>query len=88
MREEYVLQLKGLRKNFATLEFAKQYKKWKSAEVALEFASKRMKHSTKHITAYHYLRNFDELNISAYINLTPSDIIRRANEQKRLFDFI
>lgn len=86
-REEFVLQLKGLRKNFATLEFAKQYKKWKSAEVALEFASKRMKHSTRHITAFHYLRNFEELDIEYYVNLSPADIIRKANEQKRIMDF-
>ncbi|MBI2101671.1 hypothetical protein HYT53_03585 [Candidatus Woesearchaeota archaeon] len=84
---EYVLQIKGLRKDFQTLEFAKQYKKWKSPDVAMEFTSKKMKHSSKHITAYHYLENFDTLGIDKFQTLTPQDIIRQAG-QSRLFDFI
>lgn len=62
LQTEYVLQLKGLRKTFQTLNFAQELKKWNNPDIALEFISKRMKHSSKHITAYHYIVNFDQLN--------------------------
>ncbi|GEM_PF-3849613 len=86
LQEEYFLQLKGLRKNYQTLDFAKQLKKWKSADVALEFTSKRMRHSSKRITAYHYLENFEDLDILKYQELTPAEIFKQA-QQTRLFDF-
>lgn len=81
-RKEYLIQLKGLRKDFQTLEFAKQLKKWKSSEVALEFTSKRMKHSSKKITAYHYIVNFDTLNINDFGGFTPSEILADVTQTK------
>ena len=65
LQTEYVLQLKGLRKTFQTLNFARELKKWNNPDIALEFTSKRMKHSSKHITAYHYIVNFDQINTNA-----------------------
>jgi len=65
--DEYFLQLKGLRKNYQTMLFKSEYEKWGDAGVALEFTSKAMKHSSKHITAYHYLVNFDALGMGDFI---------------------
>lgn len=64
---EYKLQLKGLRKNYQTLLFKAEYEKWGDAGVALEFASKAMRHSSKHITAYHYIVNFDALGVEGCV---------------------
>jgi integrase len=61
---EYVLQLKGLRKSYQTMVFAEELRRWKDPGVALEFTSKRMKHSSTRITAYHYIQNFEDLGIS------------------------
>jgi len=82
----FVYQLKGLRKDFQTLMFKKELEKWKDAGVALEFASKRMKHSSKHITAYHYLVNFDTLGIDNLSRFDPKNILNEMN-QTRLMDF-
>lgn len=86
-KREYRLQLKGLRKNFQTIHFATEYNKWKDAGVALEFTSKRMKHSTKHITAHHYLENFDALGIKDLSNLDPEKALQQ-HRQRRLQDFL
>ncbi len=59
--EEYLLQLKGLRKSYQTLLFKAEYEKWGDPGVALQFTSKAMRHSSERITAYHYLVNFDTL---------------------------
>lgn len=83
---EYSLQLKGLRKTFQTLLFAKEWQHWGAADVALEFTSKRMKHSTTHITAYHYLENFDSLHINKNSPLMPVQALR-ATAQLRVMDF-
>ncbi|MDI6738703.1 MAG: hypothetical protein QME12_09425 [Nanoarchaeota archaeon] len=87
MKEEYIYQLKGLRKNYQTLEFAKQFEKWQDASIALEFTSKNMKHSSGKITAYHYIENFESLNIEKYKHLTPAEIIANSQTQMRLMDY-
>lgn len=87
LQQEYFLQLKGLRKNYQTLDFAKQLKKWNDAYIALEFTSKKMRHSSKRITAYHYLENFEDIEILKYREMTPAEILSQAN-QTRIFDFI
>lgn len=84
--ENYVLQLKGLRKNKATLSFWKDYLKWKSSDVALEFTCKKMQHSSKHITATHYIENFDALRLEKYGTYTADEILRKA-AQKPLTEF-
>lgn len=85
---DFVYQLKGLRKDFQTLEFKNQLDKWDDAAVALEFTSKEMKHSSSRITAFHYIVNFDQLEINRYPNMTPQDILNSSQIQKRLLDFI
>lgn len=59
--DTYRLQLKGIRKMFWTAEFRRQLEKWKSSEVALEMVSKLAAHSTNHMTAYHYIRDFSQI---------------------------
>lgn len=66
VRIEYALQLKGLRKNFQTIEFKKALDKWKDSGVALEMTSKRMRHSSKHMTCNHYIQNFEDLELNKY----------------------
>lgn len=85
-QEEYKLQLKGLRKNFQTLLFAKLLEKWHDAGVALEFTSKRMKHHNKGVTAYHYIVNFDSLKVQQYLNYRPDELLT-IGSQTRLLDF-
>jgi len=80
---ENILQIKGLRKTFQTYVFAQELYKWNNPEIALQFTSKKMRHSSTRITAYHYLENFDVLGISDPKHLKPFVEIR----QKRLMDF-
>lgn len=78
---EYVYQLKSLRHNFATLEFARNLDKW-GKDVAVIFTAKKMKHSTYKMTAEHYLENFDSLDIERYKEVSMSDLLKEANQRK------
>ena len=80
---ENILQLKGLRKTFQTYVFAQELWKWDNPEIALQFTSKKMRHSSTRLTAYHYLNNFDVLGID-HKNFTKPFVEVR---QKRLMDF-
>ena len=84
---EYGLQLKGLRKNFATREFWSEYKQWDDAGIAIEFASKRLRHSSKHMTAMHYIENFKGLDLEKYGHLSMLQIAAGALSQRRLPEF-
>ena len=86
LETEYILQLKGLRKTFQTHLFAQEYEKWKDANVAMEFTSKRMRHSTKHMTAYHYLENFETLDVENLKDKSNVEILANGC-QKRIFDY-
>lgn len=59
----YKLQLKGLRKTVMTKIFHEELAKWGSADMALEMTSQKFAHSTTHMTAYHYLREFEQLGL-------------------------
>lgn len=83
LTRENILQLKGLRKTFQTFVFAQELWKWKDSKVALEFTSKKMRHSSERMTCYHYLNNFDVLGIDNPQNVKPFAEVR----QKRLMDF-
>jgi hypothetical protein len=83
--EPYFLQLKGFRKSFGTTIFFREYEKWGDAGVALEFASKRLQHSTTHMTAYHYLQNFEWTEVNLWDQFLDAE--RRPEEQRRLCDF-
>lgn len=66
-RENYVLLIKSFRKNFQTIIFAYYYQKYGDAGVALEFTAKRMRHSSKNITAYHYIENFEKVQVEKWL---------------------
>jgi hypothetical protein len=83
----YVLQLKGIRKSFVTLDYSKQLDEWKNEQVAVQFTSKAMRHSSERMTAYHYLCQFSKLDMKHYAHMTPIDILRQANLQTRLNDY-
>lgn len=60
----YKLQLKGIRKTVATKTFHDEFVKWKDAGVALEMTSKKyFAHKNCSMTAYHYLREFEQLGL-------------------------
>lgn len=83
--DSYTLQLKGFRKSFATTIFYREYQRWGDAGVALEFTSKRMRHSTKGMTAYHYLEEFDAAQVEKWDQFTRTDGPRVV--QQRLPDY-
>lgn len=83
--DPYVLKLKGFRKSFASTVFAREYRKWSDAGVALEFTSKRLKHSTAHMTAYHYLQHLETTEVDLWDQFLNADA--RLEEQRRLADF-
>lgn len=80
---ENILQLKGLKKTFQTFVFAQELWRWNNPEIALQFTSKKMRHSSTRITAYHYLNNFDVLGLSDNMSVKPFVEVK----QKRLMDF-
>jgi hypothetical protein len=86
-RMEHIYQIKGLRKDYQTMEFARQYEKWGDAHVALEWVSKMMQHSSARITAYHYIENFENLHVDRYKKLTQEKILY-SKRQTRLYDFM
>lgn len=87
LKREYLYELKGLRKNYQTLEFAKQFKHWGNPEIALQFTSKKMKHSNTRITAHHYLQNFDSLGIKPDLLNLPETALQRIGQQSNLLDY-
>jgi integrase len=83
--EPYELQLKGFRKSFGTTVFWREYQHWRDAGVALEFASKRLKHSTTHMTAYHYLQHFEHVEVELWDQFLDAEAAPEA--QRRLADY-
>lgn len=83
--DPYVLQLKGFRKSFGTTIFWREYQHWRDAGVALEFTSKRLKHSTTHMTAYHYLQHFGATQVELWDQFLDARAVLEA--QRRLADY-
>ena len=78
---DYKFQLKGLRHNFQTLDFASNLEKW-GKDMAIEFTSKRMRHSSYKITARHYIQNFEQLGIGRFKGRTMSDVFQGMSQTK------
>jgi len=57
LQREYALQLKGLRKTYATMKFFKIYRELQDAGAAVQFVSKDMQHSSQGLTSRHYIEN-------------------------------
>ena len=53
----------------------------------MEFTSKRMRHKSKKVTAYHYIESFEDLNVTKYTDMCISEILSD-DSQTRLQDFI
>lgn len=53
--------------------------------MTLEFTSKRLKHSTTHMTAYHYLQHFETTEVTLWDQFL--DVNARPECQRRLADF-
>ncbi|MCA1807531.1 MAG: hypothetical protein LC687_06770, partial [Actinobacteria bacterium] len=84
---QYRLQLKGLRKNFQTVEFARQLAQWRGhADFALEMTSKRMRHSTASVTARHYIEGLGELGLVQGQNALLRELVK-PQRQSRIDDW-
>lgn len=83
---EYLYQLKHLRHNFATLDFARNIERW-GKDVAIEFTAKRLRHSSYKMTVGYYIESFEALRIHKYRAFSMADILRGAGQMK-LFEFI
>lgn len=83
---EFVFELKGIRKTWATIFFWKMYRKYNSYSAALTETCKRMKHSGQKITANHYICEFDLVKPWKYENTTACDMGGKEYQQ-RLFEY-
>lgn len=85
--EEYIYQLKGFRKNFATLLF-EYYRSIKGYDdtTAVLMVCKRMRHSDKGITALHYIGTAEQIRAKQYITLMPFEMVNRYG-QRLILDF-
>lgn len=87
IKEEYTYQLKGLRKNFATLLFHHFSKEYKSGEMAMYLTSAKMKHASTGMTVMHYLTCVRHLRAESYEGLLPFDCVKKQS-QERLFNWV
>jgi integrase len=72
--QHYKMQIMGIRKTFATLWFYKYWKYYDDANVAVLMVSKKMRHSSINITAYHYIQECDRIQAHKYLHLLPHEI--------------
>lgn len=86
LEDIYKYSLKGFRKNFATLLFAYFWHKYNDSGVAVERVSKRMQHSSKHITVNHYIETMEQIEAEKYMHLMPFEIIEKV-VQARILDY-
>ena len=83
---EHILQLKGLRKSFATLCFWGCWDEYNSSDVAMHLTCKRMRHSTTGMTVSHYIEQGERMKREKWKGWTPSQILALA-VQRSLSDF-
>lgn len=72
--QHFIFQIMGIRKTFATLWFYKYWKHYGDANVAMLMVSKKMRHSSVNMTAYHYIQECDRIEAHKYIHLLPHEI--------------
>lgn len=85
--DTFKFMLKGFRKTYATLIFAKAAKKHNDDySFALTYTCKVMLHSSERITANHYVNEIEPLEIDKWLGWTPCQILALAN-QRHLQDF-
>lgn len=81
---EYRYSWGGLRKTFQTLLFAHFWQKYNDASIALEMVSKRMHHSSGHMTIKHYIENAENIQAKSYLHLLPFEIASNIPRQSML----
>lgn len=86
VKQEYYFQLKGFRKNFATLLFCYFWRKYGDAGVALELVCKRMRHSNTGITIHHYIETMEQIQAGRFMHLMPFEIIQNIR-QRSILDY-
>lgn len=85
--EGFRFQLKGLRKNYATLRFVENWTKYDDAQVGMEFTCKDLHHSSNHMTATHYIMNSQTLGLGKGSTTTPEDFLT-PYIQTRIWDYL
>lgn len=83
---EHILNLKGLRKSFATLAFWGFWDEYDDANIAMVLTCKRMRHSTTGMTINHYIDQSQRLNRDKWKGSTPSQILALV-AQRSLVEF-
>jgi hypothetical protein len=79
--KEFVLQMKSLRKSFATITFWHYWEEYKDASVGMYMTCKHMKHSTTGMTVSHYIEQGDRMNREKWKGYTPSQILNLITQQ-------
>ena len=57
-------------------------RKWGGADMALQMVCKRLRHSSAYVTAYHYLREFEGLQVNKYVDQDIAEIVRLNCQEK------
>lgn len=78
-RLEYIYRLKNLRHNFQTIEWYRE-KQTYGNDLALERVSRKMRHSTKGMTAHHYIERVEDLKLQNYKDMGVGDILKDTNQ--------
>lgn len=78
----YLLELKNLRKTWATHTIFLENKKWDDWHTSIEIvSSQRMKHSKTFITVTFYLKNFSQINMVKWGDMEPWQVFSLANQR-------
>jgi integrase len=78
---ENVYRIKCLRKNYQTLKFNDKFREYKDGNVAIEFMSKAMRHSSKGLTVYHYVENAESLELAKFEVLEIDHILKKKKNE-------
>ena len=86
VRWEHLYKLKNLRHNYVTLEHYKLSEKY-GGDVAVSLLARRMRHSTHHLTASHYIEKYDALGAEKYSNSTIAEIMSQSVNQHKITEW-
>ena len=75
LRTEHKYKLKGFRKTYCTLRFAYYYHKFKDPLVAVLMVQKELKHSSKEMTAIHYIEAMEQIEAMRFKDMLPYEAL-------------
>ena len=75
----YIYQIKNLRHNYQTCEWAR-YKEEYGSDLALMKVSRKMRHSSKRITGEHYIESVEHLNLNSHKHKTMGEILQGVDQ--------